>query len=895
MRSLLPRLVRLFPAEFRNQFGDDLVAQMHVDYDRARARGRVRAFGYALLVGADLMRSAAAERLRPTWAGPQAASSPEGEPRWPMNLLMQDLRHSIRTLRRAPGFVVLAVGTLGLAIGVNAGIFSVVDTVLLKPLPYDDAERLVYIAASAPGSDQVGEFPVETEFWVHYRERSRLLEDVAIYNSFTQTLRTDDRTERVRMSMPTTSLFSALRATPILGRLPLAEDEDRVAVISHALWTTWFGADSAVVGRSYYIARSMRTVIGVMGPDFRFPRDDVVLWIPANIRTEDIVPGRSDGFDRSIEGLVARMAPGATREAIVSELTTLARQLPERFGGSPSYARLIERHRPIVRPLEQELVGGVSRALWMLMGSVGIVLLIACANVTNLFMVHAERRQREFAVRRAIGAGRGQLFRSQMLEAILVAVLGGALALVLAWVSVPAILRAAPPDIPRLGDVSVSTPTLVFTLLVSVLAGLLCGLIPAVRSATPSLTRLRDGSRGSTRGRHRTRDGLVVAQTALALVLLIGSGLLMRSFRALQQVDPGYDTEDIFTFQLAPELSGPTDAPSYYARFHLDFMDRVASLPGVESVGVIEDLPLNEGTPNGRVRTEQSAGDPEGGTLVSYTYAGGDYFATMGIDVLAGRGFTSADHISALGNVIISRSAADLLWPGEDPIGKRLQRDSFSTWETVVGVVDDVMQYSFRDTPEPMVYHPLVAQPPSRWVVPSPAYVVKTRRAETIAPEVRALAREVAPQAPMYRVFTMAGLAADSMVQLSFALLTLGITSLLALILGAVGLYGVLSNIVADRRREIGVRMALGAEARRVRRMVVAQGTRVVFLGVTIGVAFAIWSTRALGGLLFGVGALDFATFLATIATMVLIGMLASYVPARRASNVDPNESLRAD
>jgi predicted permease len=470
----------------------------------------------------------------------------------------------------------------------------------------------------------------------------------------------------------------------------------------------------------------------------------------------------------------------------------------------------------------------------------------------------------------------------------------GALAVVLAWVTIPLFVRAAPTDVPRLAQAGLSGSTILFTAGLSVFAALLCGLVPALRSSTNDLTRLREGGRGSTGRRTWGRDALVVGQTALALVLLIGSGLLVRSFIELRGVDPGYDTEDVFTFQIAPEGDDLRDAESY-ARFHMDFMERLAALPGVESVGIVENVPLNEGVSNGRFLTEATASDVDGGTLLGYTWAAGDYFRTMGIDVLEGRPFERADQTSGLGNVVISRAAADLLWPGQDAIGRRVRLREAEPWETVVGVVEDVMQYGFRNEPQPLVYYPLVGQGPGSRVVSSPAYVVKTGRADDIAGEIRALAREVAPTAPMYRVFTMAGLAAQSMGQLSFTMLTLGIASMLALVLGAVGLFGMLSFVVAQRTQEIGVRMALGAEARRVRRMVVAQGARVVILGVLIGLGVAIGTTRVLGSLLFGVEASDAGTFVGMSVTMVLVGLLASYLPARRASSVDPIESLKGE
>jgi len=799
----------------------------------------------------------------------------------------RDLRQAARTLWRTPGFTALTVGMLGLAIGVTTGMFGVVNTVLLNPLPYANPDRLVYIVASAPGSDFPPEFGVGPEFYVHYRERSRLLEDVATFNSFTSTFRTPERVERIRMSAPTNSLFSTLGATPILGRIPAPEEEGRAVVISYALWSSWFGRDSSVVGRAYQVSGESRTVVGVMGPEFRFPVDGTLLWISGEIRAEGLRPGTYQ------TSLVGRMAPGATPEAVATELNGLARQLPERFGGPASYQRMIEQHRAVVRPLRDQVLGNVAGSLWVLLGAVGIVLLIAWANVANLFLVRAEGRQRDLAIRRALGAERGQLIRLQLSETIIVAGLAGVVAVLLTGLTFPAFLRAAPPGIPRLDQVALDLPTILFALLAAVLSALASGAVPALRAAAPDLNRLRSGGRSATHRRHRGRTGLVVGQTALALVLLIGSGLLVRSYWTLRNVDPGYDTRGVFTFQFAPERPELSDGPTY-AEFHLGFMERLKALPGVTSVGLVENVPLNEGTSSQRFAAE-GGGDPDAGPLLNYTWTAGDYFSTMGIAVRQGRTFDRSDHQVPGGNVIISRTAAERLWPGQDPIGRKLQRRGLTGWETVVGVVDDVLQNDFREEPQAVVYYPLVGPTPTSWRVTTPAYVLKTARAETIAPEVRALVAEVTPEAPMYRVYTMAGLAADSMVGLSFTMLTLGIVSWLALILGVVGLYGVLSYIVAERTREIGVRMALGARAEQVRLMVVAQGARVIGAGVVIGIAVALASTRALASLLYGVEALDLTTFVGMSAGMILVGLLASYLPARRASSVDPTESLRGE
>jgi putative ABC transport system permease protein len=808
--------------------------------------------------------------------------------RWLSNGWIQDLRQAVRTLRRSPGFTLVAVGTLGLALGVNAGIFSIVDAVLLRPLPFPEPDRLVYIGGTAPGSDLPDEFDLSAEFFLQYQDQSKLLEGIAPYEDFTNTLRVGDRAERVRMAYSTPSLFPTLGAAPILGRVPLPEDEDRVALLSHDLWTSWFGGDTAVIGRSYYIGGKDRTVVGVMGPEFRFPVDGVTLWITDVLHQEDIEPGR---FGMA---LVGRMRPGVDIPALERELGPLAQRLPEQFGGTPGYAELIRKHRPVVRPLEEQLVGQVAGPIWVLFGSVAVVLLIACANVGNLFLVRAERRQRELAVRRAIGAGRLQLFRAQITEAMVVALIAGVVAMVLAWVSVPLYLRFVPPDVPRVGDIEVRWSTLLFTGVVSALAALLCGVLPALRASEPSLDRLRDGSRGSTSRRHWARDGLVVAQTALALVLLTGSALLLRSFQKMKDVEPGYDTRDIFTFQIAPEGDDLDDAASF-ARFHLAFKERLAALPGVEAVGIVDHVPLNEGLGELRFWPAERTGESEGGVRLGFNSVTGDYFSTAGIWLLEGRVFTAAEQLNNPGYVIVNRSAANLLWPGQSAIGRRLKREDVDAWETVIGVVGDVMQDNFRDPAPAAVYYPLVGQAPAEWQVSSPAYVVKTSRAETIAPEIRALVREVAPGAPMYREYTMAGLATETRLPLAFTMLTLGLISLLAVILGTVGQYGVLSYIVAERTREIGVRMALGAQAGRVQRMVVEQGARVLLVGVVLGLVVAAASTRALRSLLFEVGTLDPSAFAGVAGGMVLVGLLAAYLPARRASRVDPVESLRGE
>jgi len=889
MKAALLRLLRLFPAAFRRKFEAEMADHLARDCDAARARGPGAALWHATAAATDLVRSALAEHWHPTVTAPAPTMpSPKHDLMESITEWLRDLRLAARGLRRSPGFAAVTVGTLGLAIGANAGMFTVVDRVLLDPLPFAHADRLMAVFGTAPGSQLPQEFGLSYEFYFQYRQQSKLVDDVAMFSGGTSTLRVGDRVERIRMAWPTASLFSTLGAKPILGRLPAPDDEDRTCVISYALWQTWFGGDSSVIGKTYDVNYGRRQVVGVMGPDFQFPDDRTLLWNSADVHEAGLVPGRLG------VGMVVRAKPGVTPEQVASEFTALAKRLPERFGGSARYATLIRQFHAVVRPVKTEMLGSVSGALWVLLAAVTIVLVIACANVANLILVRSEGRHRELAVRRAIGAGRADLIRVQLAESVVLALAAGVVAVVLARVTLPLALAAAPPRVPRIGTVHVDLTTVAFTAGAAIVAALACGLFPAIHASAPDLLRLREGGRGATRRRHWARDGLVIGQTALALVLLIASALLFRSYAKLSRVDPGYDTKDVFTFQFAPEQPALRDGADW-TRFHLAFMDRLRALPGVTSAGIVENVPLDEGTAIQPFQVEGRLADPTSVTRLDYTFAGPGYFATMKIPVLAGRGFTRADVTSDFGNAVISERAAKLLWPGEDAIGRRLKASGDSAWSTVIGVVHDVLQNDFRHPPEPLVYYPLRAADPKAYRLTSPGYVVRTARAETIAPEIRALVHEMAPEAPMYRTYTMDFLARRSMNQLSFTMLTLGVVASLALILGVVGLYGVLSYVVAERTREIGVRMALGAEAGQVRRMVVAQGARVVGAGALIGVGVALASTRVLRGLLYGVAAFDLSTFAAMSACMIVVGLLASYMPARRASKVDPIEALRGD
>lgn len=803
------------------------------------------------------------------------------------NRWIADLFVAWRSLRRNPGFLATTVGTLALAIGAAVGMFSVVNAVMLKPLPYPDSERLVVLQGSAPGMDLPERFALGVDFYLHYKERSQLIDGIFAFGGGTSTFRTDDRVERIEMAFPSWDMWQALRVAPQLGRVPTESDES-VILISDRLWAEWFGRDPNIVGRTFFTAGAMRQVIGVMPRDFIFPDDGALLWVVSNFRPADVRPGNLG------VPIIASLKPGVTTEQLATELTTISKELPERFGGSPNYARMIAAHRAVVTPALEVIVDpNVRTSLWVLLGAVGIVLLIACANVTNLFLVRVEGRQRDLAVRRALGAARGELVGLQLSEGVVVALLAGVLAVGISAVTMPLLLRSAPDGIPRLSGVQLDGTVILAALGLVAVAAALCSLIPAYRASKPDLQRLREGGRTGTGRRHWGRDALVVGQTALALVLLIGSALLVRSFQQLRSVDPGYETKDLYTFQFAPEQPQLIDGPTWGA-LHLDFMDRIRALPGVEMVGVVNNIPLDEGTGTVRYQTEGMSAE-DAGTLLDRNFAGGDYFETMGISMLRGRNFTTSEAVTPNTSVIISQSAAERLWPGQDPIDQRLRRPGQPHIYQVVGVVEDVKQSDWRDEGEAIVYHPLTGPTPEFWAMGSPAYVVKSPRAASLTREIRELVRQIAPEAPVYREYTMEFLSQRAMVQLRFTMLTLLVVSTLALVLGAVGLYGVLSYVVAERTREIGVRMALGATAGAVQRMVVGQGTRIVLAGVGLGIVAALLSTRAMRSILFGVSALDPAVFVVMSLMLLAVAMLAAFLPARRASTVDPMVSMRAD
>ena len=588
---------------------------------------------------------------------------------------IRDFRHSARSLARTPGFTLTVVATLALAIGANASIFSVVKAVLLEPLPFPNADRLVHIGGTAPGTDQPEEFGVPDELYFAYRESVPGIEDAGIYGTGSSTTRAEGQVDQLFVTQATPSFFTTLGVEPLRGRLPTDKDDGRVVVLSYWLWQDWFNSDEKVIGKSYIFAGQNREVIGIMKPEFRFPDERVAFWVPLAIRAAQVTPG---GFGPR---MVARMKPGTDRAALVAQLEPIARQVQQRLGGPAPYVRIMERHRPVVKPLREQLVGRISTALWILLGTVGIVFLVACVNVANLFTVRAENRRVELSVRRALGAGRGDLVRPQVTDALLLAAAGGAVGALIAWAGVPLLVRAAPDavaggfagaPIPGLAAAHLDRTALLFTAGISVLAACAFGLLPAFRLSGPRLGSLQQAGRGIVGRRSLARDALVAVQTASALVLLVGAALLMRSVWQLSRVDAGYDTKGIFTFQIAAGRPDLNDRASV-SRFQYVFMDRLKALPGVESVGFISTLPLDEGAGSANVTTPRIQASGAEAPLVRNAAAGGAYFQTMGIALKRGRYFERVEEEQGTRNVIISEAAAKTLFPGEEPIGQQVR------------------------------------------------------------------------------------------------------------------------------------------------------------------------------------------------------------------------------
>ena len=814
-----------------------------------------------------------------------------------------DLRVAARRLARAPGFTIAAVLTLAVGIGGNAAVFSLVNGVVLRPLPYPEADRLVTIGHHTRGGDLPEWLPNSSAIHVVYEEGSRSFEAMALYDVDEANL-TGDGVAPVRIGIArvTRSLFAVLRVPPLLGRIFTAEEDapggPRAAVLGHELWRRQFGGDSAIVGRTVMLDGLARTVVGVMPEGFAFPRRDAQLLLPMRIDR-----GHLDGFN---DQGIARLRAGVSPAAAERELTTLLPRVSSVVDFLPASVLQAAGVRPDVHPYVDDVVGSADAALWALWAMMGLVLLIACVNVAGLLLVRAEGRRREVSMRVALGAGRGHLVAQFVAESALLLALGALVGLALAWAVLRALPLVAADVLPRLDEVRLDGAALLVTVGLAGVAALVFGTLPVLRQglATPAAV-LQGGERTTDgRGRVRLRHVLVVGQVAMAAVLLVGSGLMLRSFGKLRAVDPGFVPGGVLTFRLALPVSR-RERPQEVARFHDALLERVRALPGVRAAGATGKLPLAGASTLADPLRVAGVAVPAGQLppLVEMRVATPGYFEAMGIPVVAGRGFERADWERVSGAVVVSARVARQMMAGREPVGARVAHglagmQGEKPWSDVVGVVGDVHGESLEKAPMGAVYYAMVNRDgvDMDWLAWSMVYAVRTdAEPSALLPAIRRLVHEADPELPIAEVRTLDDVVSAATAAMRFTMLGLSAAALVGLLLGAIGLYGVLAYLTALRTREIGVRLALGASPGSVRRMVLRHGLLVTGTGLALGLAGAVALRRFATPLLYGVAPSDPPTLVAVAALLLAVGALATWLPARRAARLDPVRALRAD
>jgi predicted permease len=815
-----------------------------------------------------------------------------------------ELRHAARRLLRSPAFTSVAALTLALGVAANVLMFTVVDRVVLRPLPYPRSDRLIWVDHAAPGINAPGPIGLSPGLYGYYRERAHTFTDLAVFRGDEWTLSGRGDPERLQGVYATASLARALGVALPLGRWYTeaeAREDRRVVVLGHALWTSRFGGDRGIIGRSVTLDGVPREVIGVLPAGFGFPDARARLFVPLHIEAEDLQT--VGGF--YLQG-VARLREGASLADVKREMDGLLAGVKEAFPGDDVAQQVGDAIRLEGAPqtLKDHVVGPVARTLWILLGMVGLVLLIACANVANLFLVRSEARQRELAVRRALGAGRAGLVRYSVAESGLLSLAGSAVGLGLAVAGVRLLVRFGPQNLPRLEEISADAGTLAWTALLSLLATLVFGAIPLLRRSPELALALREGGRGSTvgRGRFRARNALMAGQVALALVLLVASGLMVRSFLRLRAVDPGFATGNLLTFDVSLTSTDYPD-PAGSIGFHQALLERLRGLPGVRAAGAVNCLPLTGTCWGDPLRVRGRPMDP--GRLppvIQIRRAMPGYVRAIGIPLTAGHDLSPVDPAHPTGEVLLSARAAALYFPGKSPLGRQMSfmsvdEHAAGPWYTVVGVVGDVPTETLDEKPYGIAYFSVLD--PSSVVGPQVrdmAFAVRTSVPPmTLARSVRAVATGVNPGVALGHVRSMDAIVSETTVRMAFTMVLLLIGGALALALGAVGIYGVISYVVGQRTHEIGVRLALGARPGDVSRMVLRQSVLVVAAGLAVGMAAALALTRVMASLLFGVTATDAVTYGAVVAFLLVVATAAAWLPARRAAALDPSTALRVE
>jgi putative ABC transport system permease protein len=817
--------------------------------------------------------------------------------------LPRELRHAARRLVRSPAFTLAAVLTLALAIGANVAIFAVVYRVVLNPLPYGDSGRLVALDHGFPSRNIRSGVGAPAQLYYQYLDRAHSLEGLATYRADDRTLTDQGMPERVRVSRTSPSLVRVLRISPEHGRW-FTEEEGApgaapVAVLSHGLWVRRYSQDRGVLGRLVTLDGVPTSVVGVMPPTYGFPDPRVDIWIPDPM-------SRAIAASSAVAGVydfsgVARLREGVAIENARLELTRLATEMAPANPGQ-GYDQLVSTATTLI----DATVGPISRTLWILVGSIGLVLLVACANVANLFLVRSEAKQREVAVRRALGAGSGGIAGYFLAESAWLAVIGSALGLVLAAGAVRLLVALGPSNLPRIQEIRLDGVALAYTVVLSVLIGAAFGFVPIIRLG-PLAVSLHEGGRGNTasQGRHRVRHVLMGGQMALALVLLVSSGLMLRSFQNLRAVNPGFDATSALTFRVGlPRSDYPNREKMVVA--HRAILDRLATLPGVTAVSASTCVPLSEqGCLAGPLFVEGRTLPPGANPpLFRFIAVAGGYFETMGTRVIRGRGIDRNDIERQEPVVLINEALVNIAFPNQDPIGQRVRMGNPSVsrtpgWLTVAGVVSNTSFRALAEaTPVPIMYMPMFASRVVNIVPPLDAmsYVVRTAVApEGLTASARRAIGGVDAHLALAQVRTLQEILDRASAQMAFTMVLLVIAASVALLLGVIGIYGVMSYIVSQRTGEIGVRLALGATPASVAGMIVRQGGLVALAGIAVGLATAFVGSRLIESLLYGISPRDPAVFAATTVILLGVALLACWVPARRAAGLSPLEALRTE
>jgi putative ABC transport system permease protein len=807
-----------------------------------------------------------------------------------MSTLLQDMKYSLRMLAKNPGFAAVAVLTLALGIGANTAIFSIVNTVLLRPLPFHDPARIVVVGQEWMGG--LGDFsPAD---FLDVQAQNHSFDQMAAYRGWNFNLTAGDRPERVVGEVVTTNFFTLLGVKPILGRALTQEDggpgSHRTAVISFGLWQRYFGGKETVLGEKVILNGEPYAVIGVMPRGFAFP-EEAELWVGPRfaVPRHPLRPGVDPATMRGSHyfDAFARLRPSVSIEQARADLSVVFKNVVQAHADSD-----LRGAKPWVATLHENEVGNVRPALLVLLGAVGLVLLIACANVASLILARGVKRRKELAVREALGASRGRVIRQLLTESVVLAIFGGGLGVLAAYWGFAPLASMVPEDLRGMVQPALDWRVLGFAAALSLAAGIAFGLAPALAGSRAGLSgTLKESGRTVAFGRHRGQETMVVAETALALVLLVCAGLLLRSFARLLAVNEGFDPSHVLTMQLfLPQAR--YGEPAERDAFVKQTLANIAALPGVQAASAGTRLPLNPGSSSRGIMIEGKSYPPdrEGETITpNYSVVSPDFFRVLRIPLLAGREFTAGDDAQSPRVFVINRTMAQTFWPNENPVGKRIRMDTVEKWSEIVGVVGDVRQHGLGEAPRPMMYAAYAQDP---W--PFMDIAVRTSQEPgSAASDIQRAVQATDKDEPVYNIRTMEEIVSRSVSSRRFTLALLGLFATLALFLTAIGIYGVISFTVSERTHEIGVRMALGARGGDVLKLVVRRGMLLAMIGVAVGLAGALGLTRFLSSLLYDIKPADPLTFLGVALILGAVAFAACYIPARRATKVDPMVALR--